>query len=150
MLELAGTVPGPEEARGLCESGLDNGKAMEVFQRMVEAQGGSLKGFRGREPAPVRMEVRADRSGLLAGPAAREVGETVRELGGGRYSLGDAIDHRVGWEAVAEPGARVHAGDPVGVVHAACKDDARRAASRIGRAMVWDARPPEDPVLEVL
>ncbi|MFO7950163.1 MAG: thymidine phosphorylase [Candidatus Fermentibacteraceae bacterium] len=150
MVELAGAAPGPEEAVDLCTSRLDDGAAMEVFRRMVQAQGGSLESFRSRKPAPVRLEVRAGRSGLLAGPAAREVGEAVRELGGGRYSTDDSIDHRVGWESLVEPGTGVSAGEPVGLVHAACAEDAERASERIGGAMVWDAQPPDDLVLEVL
>jgi len=150
MVELAGAAPGPEKAADLCEARLDDGSAMEVFGRMVEAQGGSLESFRAREPAPVRLEVRAGRSGLLAGPAAREVGEAVRELGGGRYSTDDAIDHRVGWESLVEPGTEVSEGDTLGLVHAACAEDAERASERIGRALVWDEQPPDDLVLEVL
>ena len=151
MVELAGAAQGgPEKAADLCKARLDDGSAMEVFRRMVEAQGGSLESFRAREPAPVRLEVRAERSGLLAGPAAREVGEAVRELGGGRYSIDDAIDHRVGWESLVEPGTEVSAGDTLGLVHAACAEDAERASERIGGALVWDAQPPDDLVLEVL
>ena len=150
MVELAGTAKGPEEAADLSASRLDDGTAMDVFQHMVEAQGGNLDRFRSREPAPARDEVRAGRSGLLAGPAAREVGEAVRELGGGRYSTADSIDHRVGWESLVEPGTEVSAGEPVGLVHAACAEDAERASRRIGRALVWDLEPPKDLVLEVL
>ncbi len=150
MLELAGVARDADSAAGLCRARLDDGAAMEVFQHMVQAQGGSLQRFRRREPAPVRLEVRADRSGLLAGPAAREVGEAVRELGGGRYSTADSIDHGVGWESLAEPGTELSAGDAVGLVHAARRADAERAASRIGGALVWDVEPPQELVLEVL
>jgi pyrimidine-nucleoside phosphorylase len=150
MVEQAGAAGGSAEAMELCRSRLDDGSAMRMFEAMVEAQGGDLEAFGRREPAPVRMEVAAPRSGPLAGPLALEVGEAVRSLGGGRYHTDDAIDHRVGWQALTAPGEEVGAGQTVGLIHAAEREGAEAAARRIAGAMVWDAAVPEDLVMEVL
>jgi thymidine phosphorylase len=123
---------------------------MGVFQCMVEAQGGDLDDFRRRSPAPVRREVRAERSGILAGPSALAVGEAVRSLGGGRYATDDGIDPRVGWQSLVEPSARIADGQTVGVVHAADEASAEAAARRIRDSLVWDAEAVADLVLEVL
>ena len=150
MVERAGVAAGPDEACELCRRRLDDGSAKRLFEEMVEAQGGDLDAFGRRQPASARMEVSASRSGVLAGPRAREVGEAVRALGGGRYRTEDEIDHSVGWQALTGPGEEVRAGQVVGVVHAACLRDAEEAAGRISDSMVWNVRVPADPVLEVL
>ena len=150
MLELARSDLDSGEALDLCAARLDDGSALKVFQRMVEAQGGSLEEFEKRKPAAFQLEVRAPRSGLLAGPGARTVGEAVRRMGGGRYSVEDEVDHSVGWESLEEPGSKVKAGQPIGLLHAADHDSARVAAEDISNSLVWDREVRRDLVLEVL
>ncbi len=130
------------EAEDRCRGLLDDGSAMEKFVTMVEAQGGDLQAFDSLPAAPVTMEVPASRSGVYSGVDAYAVGEAVRSIGGGRYSMDQEIRHDVGWEQLLPPGSRVKAGDVLGLVHAGDGDDARSAAERIGASARWDI-PPE-------
>lgn len=140
---LAGLANPREKAAEL----LDNGAALDVFQRMVEAQGGDLDLFNSLEEAPVKVEVRASRSGFWKGPEARVLGEAVRALGGGRYRVDDIVNPVVGWRQEVPCGTPVEAGCLLGLVHAADESSAGKAARSIESAFQWDA-PSDHPVLE--
>jgi pyrimidine-nucleoside phosphorylase len=133
------------DARRLCTDRLDDGSAFSRFVVMVESQGGDLEAFEALPPAPVMKEVRASRSGIWSGMDAYQVGEAVRGLGGGRYSMDQRIRSEVGWEQLATGGSRVSAGDILGLVHAVSQDDADAAALRIGSSSCWDL--PEEPLV---
>lgn len=130
-----GEGPGAGE---LCRGRLDDGSAMDRFVRMVESQGGDLSAFEALPPAPVVLEVPAARSGLYGGMDAYEVGEAVRAMGGGRYSLDDRISHEAGWEQLVPAGTEVEAGDVLGLVHGCSVQAAGMAAARIGDSCLWD------------
>ncbi len=140
MGELAG-IPGPLE---LAAEKLDSGKAMGFFKRMVEAQGGRLEEFRRLPGAPVRVEVKASRSGYWKGPSALAVGEAVRGLGGGRFRVEDVIDPSVGWVQEVPCGSPVEAGSLLGTVHGNSAESAEAAAAAIEASFQWDS--PSDPL----
>jgi len=100
-----------------CSENLDNGQAFELFSRMVEAQGGDLNAFENAPEAPVRIELRCDRTGFWTGIDAGVLGEAVRELGGGRYRIEDGISPAVGWEQCEKSGSEIVAGQLLGLVH---------------------------------
>ena len=130
---------------------LDSGRALSLFERMVEAQQGDLGVFERtmRASAPLQHELRFERSGRFSGLDAGAVGETVRDLGGGRYRMDDRIDHSVGWEQACPPGRDVSAGELLGIVHAASESDAEGAASVLRASVRWD-RPLDDLIVGVI
>jgi len=85
--------------------------------------------------------VPAPQSGYLSTIDAREVGETVVGLGGGRAVKGDPIDHAVGVVVHHKVGDRVVKGEPLFSVHAS--DAAQRdvAVERVLRAHRFSRRP---------
>jgi pyrimidine-nucleoside phosphorylase len=123
-----------------CEAGLDNGEALGRFVMMVEAQGGDLAAFELLDPAPFLTDIRCDRSGFFTGVEAREAGEAVRALGGGRYRVEDLISPMVGWEQLIPSGTEVRSGHLIGRIHSDSADEGERAASRIAGAFVWDVQ----------
>ena len=137
--------PDTESAISFCEELLDNGSAMNRFAVMIQAQGGDLEAFLSLPPAPVKMEVRASRSGYWNGMNALEVGEAVRGLGGGRYSMDHAIKPDTGWEQLVPGGTEVACGDILGLVHARTREDASVASARISDAAQWDQ--PAQPLI---
>lgn len=143
MANLAGLPDPIEKAREM----LDSGAALRVFHRMVEAQGGDLDRFARLEDAPVKVEVRAARSGFWKGPEALLLGEAVRGLGGGRYRVEDVVNPLVGWRQETPCGTPVEAGCLLGVVHGADRESAEHAADSIEKAFQWDA-PSDHLVLE--
>jgi thymidine phosphorylase (EC 2.4.2.4) len=111
---------------------------------MVAAQGGPadfVERYAGLLPeAPVIREVPAPAPGIVAGIDTRAVGTAVVHLGGGRLKGDDTVDPRVGFSALAEPGAQVGPGAPLAMVHAATETAAEaaiaalQAAYRLGEA----------------
>ena len=117
MIFLGGKVPSLEEGRRQARQALRSGKAAERFASLVAAQGGDPRVVDSPETflplAPETEELVAPREGVLTGMDARQVGEGVRQLGGGRYHKGDGVDLGVAVEMLASPGDRVAQGQPL-------------------------------------
>ena len=110
-----------EDARAKLQAVLDNGKAYELFEKMVVAQGGSTA-FDQLPKAAVVKPVLAQAAGYIQSMNTRDIGVAVINLGGGRRVASDAIDHSVGFDEILPIGARVEADTPIAMVHA--KDEA--------------------------
>ncbi|MCK5131128.1 MAG: thymidine phosphorylase [Candidatus Sabulitectum sp.] len=136
---------GIDNSGELCRRKLANGEAMEVFVKMVEAQGGDLAAFEALPLAPVIVDVRAGRTGYWCGPDAFAVGKAVRKLGGGRYRVEDCVDPLVGWEQEVPCGSPVEDGQLLGRVHAADREAAAEAVAAISNSFKWDV--PSDPLI---
>ena len=124
---------------------LDNGSAFEKFVTMIESQGGDLAAFESLPDAPVKEELKAKRSGLFSGVGALGVGEAVRSMGGGRYTVDQKIRHDVGWQQLAKKSSEISDGDVIGIVHAGSRRDAGEASSAISSAVRWDT--PSKPLV---
>jgi len=136
---------GISNAEELCRENLANGKAMNIFVGMVEAQGGDIAAFEALPLAPAVIDLRAGRTGYWCGPDALAVGNAVRKLGGGRYRVEDAVSPLVGWEQEVPCGSPVEDGQILGRVHAADKESAAEASRTISDSFVWDV--PSEPLI---
>ena len=135
MLVIGGLAGDLDTARAKLVATLDDGRAAEIFGRMVAALGGPVD-FVDRAPtylatAPVVREVFADRAAVVTAVDTRSIGLAVVELGGGRTRASDPIDPAVGFTHLAGIGTPVDASLPLGLVHAADEASARRAADRL-------------------
>jgi thymidine phosphorylase len=97
MLDAVGLKPkvSPEEA-------LKNGMAMDVWRKMIAAQGGDNDA-----PLPVAkesMEIKATETGKLLTLDAMKVGVAVWRLGAGRQKQGEVLQLGAGIEIHAKPG----------------------------------------------
>jgi thymidine phosphorylase len=97
MLDAVGIKPkvSPEEA-------LKNGMAMDVWRKMIAAQGGDNDA-----PLPVakeKMEVKATATGKLLTLDAMKVGVAAWRLGAGRQKQGEVLQLGSGIEIHAKPG----------------------------------------------
>ena len=134
VLKDSGKEAALAAAGGRVKRAIDSGAAFAKFVEFVVAQGGDERSV--VEPgrlaaAPVVLEVRAERSGVVGALDARAVGMAVVGLGGGRQRKGDAIDHRVGVVASAKVGEQVGGGDLLLTVHAADGESANFAAAQL-------------------
>ena len=100
---------------------LRNGKAMDVWRRMIRAQGGDPEAS--LPTARERHVVSSPADGVLVRLDARAVGEAAWRLGAGRARKEDPVLAEAGVIMHAKPGEIVHAGDPLLELHT---DDARR------------------------
>jgi thymidine phosphorylase len=152
MVALGGLARDAAAGREKAEAALADGRAAEVFARMVAALGGP-DDFLEHMPrylahAPVIRPCNAERSGYVAGMDARQVGIAVVALGGGRAHADDAIDPSVGLTDVVDVGARVRAGSLLCAVHAASDADADQAIEIVQRAIrIEDGAPTERPTI---
>ncbi len=152
MLVLSNLVATITEAEEVARRALASGAALERFARMTHALGGPAD-FCERPDvylagAPVIRPVLAPADGFLASCETRALGMAVVELGGGRRRAGDAIDHRVGIDAILSLGTKVSKGQPIAMVHAATEDDAARAAADVTACYsVSDEAPVMPPVI---
>ena len=121
MLVLAKLADGPDSGRRQIAAALDSGEALEVFRRMVEAQGGDPAVVdRPDEVLPQAANSRdllADRAGVITAVRARSVGIAGLRLGAGRTKTTDAIDPAAGITVRCEVGDRVEAGQVVATLH---------------------------------
>ncbi|GAA2884815.1 thymidine phosphorylase [Streptosporangium fragile] len=111
MLQAAGLAGGkdPEEA-------LKDGSAMDVWRRMIGAQGGDPDA-----PLPKAaetMEVTASSSGVLSRLDAYGVGLAAWRLGAGRERKEDPVSFGAGITLHAKPGDPVRRGQPLMTLHA--------------------------------
>jgi thymidine phosphorylase len=102
---------------------LGDGRAMDVWRRMIAAQGGDPSA-----PLPVARQttdVPAPETGVLTRLDAYAVGVAAWRLGAGRARKEDPVSAAAGVEMLAKPGDRVTAGAPLLRLHA---DDPGRFA----------------------
>ena len=140
-----------EEGTRRAERAIEDGSALAAYERWIAAQGGdpSLDVLR---EAPVRTELTADRAGFVAGVSALGVGRVALELGAGRRTKEDTIDHAVGIRCFAKRGDLVEDGEPLAEIHARDQASAEQAADQI-RPLIEIAGDPGQPrpiVLETL
>ena len=148
MVALGGLAPDVVAGRAKAEAALADGRAAEVFARMVAALGGPddllEHAPRYLAHAPVIRPCNAERSGYVAGMDARQVGIAVVALGGGRSHVDDAIDPSVGLTDVVDVGTPVRAGSLLCAVHAASDAAADQAIEIVRRVIrIEDAAPAE-------
>jgi len=94
---------------------LRDGRAMDVWRRMVAAQGGDPSA-----PLPVAREthqILAPGTGVLTQLDALKVGTAAWRLGAGRARKEDVVQAGAGIEMHAKPGAVLRAGDPLMTLH---------------------------------
>lgn len=118
LLAAAGVVQSDDEAITMLVDTIRTGKAYEIFERMVAAQGGDLSKARPRAKEHVML---AERSGCVASVNAEAFGWALIEMGGGRKKIGDQLDHSTGLEWLTRVGHEVQADQPILCVY--CSDD---------------------------
>src|SRR5204862_7596580 len=86
---------GDAGARRRAEQAIADGSALDHYERWVAAQGGD-PAESALAPAPVVHEVEAEHEGFITRVSAMQVGLAALELGSGRRTKEDTIDHAVG------------------------------------------------------
>jgi pyrimidine-nucleoside phosphorylase len=119
MLVLVGAAPNRSAALGRLHESVASGRALETFARIIEAQGGNPAVIEdpGLLPQAGAVEVfRSPRAGIVSRIEPRRLGRGILELGGGRLTIEDQIDHAVGFVLTVKPGDPVRAGEPIASV----------------------------------
>jgi pyrimidine-nucleoside phosphorylase len=114
MLVAAGKTPDPEQGEILCRKALSSGKALDLFYKNVNRQGGDLQRLaklRGTYRSAHSTELRAPSSGYIASIDAYAVGLASVILGVGRNTTADTVRPDVGFIFNRKKGDAVQQGD---------------------------------------
>jgi thymidine phosphorylase len=136
MLAAAG-LDGVDPARKLAD-----GSAMDIWRRMVAAQGGDPDA-----PLPTAREthvVAAPADGVLTRLDAYAVGLAAWRLGAGRARKEDLVQAGAGVELHAKPGALVRGGEPLFTLHTDTPERFERAVEALDGA--YDIAPEGRPL----
>ncbi len=117
-------------ARDRVEAAMSDGRGEAAYRRWIEAQGGD-PGEDRLPRAPVVHQVACDREGWITRVRALPVGIVALELGAGRRTKADEIDHSVGVVLHRKRGERVARGDAIAEIHAGDEGTAAQAAERL-------------------
>ena len=121
------------EGRARAEAAVADGSAETIWNRWLEAQGGTADES-ALASAPVVREVTAPRAGTVERLDAIRVGVAALHLGAGRRVKDDTIDHAVGVLCLRKRGAFVEAGEVLAEVHARDEATAARGAQEVAAA----------------
>jgi thymidine phosphorylase len=129
-----------------------DGRAAEIFGRMVAAQGGPTRFVtdwaRFLPEATVIREVKAPQAGFVTAMDGHALGLCVVALGGGRQVEKDRIDPAVGLSDMVELGTWVEAGQPLARIHAARPEAAQMALAQVlGAVTISDSAPDLPPLI---
>ena len=152
MLISGGLATDNDDALSKLQAVLDNGRAAEVFSRMVAAQKGPADFVDNLDrylPAPMLSKaVYADRPGVVSAMDTRALGMAVVAMGGGRRRASDAIDYSVGLSEMAQLGDHVDGQRPLAVIHAASEAGWQEAAAAVKQAITLaEKSSPPTPVI---
>jgi pyrimidine-nucleoside phosphorylase len=121
------------EGRRRGEQAVADGAALTAYERWIRAQGGDPE-LAALPRAPIVLDVEAPGDGVVRRLGALQVGVAALELGAGRRTKEDAIDHAVGVVCHAKRGDTVAAGDVLAEIHARDGASAGRAAQAVAAA----------------
>ena len=113
-LEIAG-IENPEEK---LKSNIENGKALEKFNEMVDAHGGAFESIADSSihaPKYKKLIIAKD-DGFITHLNTLEFGKAVVQLGGGRLAIGDKLDYSTGIQIYKKIGQTVSKGETLAEV----------------------------------
>ncbi len=113
-LEIAG-IENPEEK---LKSNIENGKALEKFNEMVDAHGGTFESIADSSiytPKYKKIIIAKD-DGFITHLNTLEFGKAVVQLGGGRLAIGDKLDYSTGIQFYKKIGQTVSKGETLAEV----------------------------------
>lgn len=139
MLVLSGLAPNLKSAKLKLNTVLSNGRAAEVFGRMVSALGGPTDFVENYDihlpKAEIIRPVYSSSSGIVQSMDTRAIGMAVVSLGGGRQVATDSINYAVGLSDIISLGNEVSTDKPLAIIHASSEVQFNDAASKIQQAI---------------
>jgi thymidine phosphorylase len=111
---------------------LKDGRAMDKWRQMIEAQGGDPDAP--MRPAPVVEDVRADADGYITRLDAMGAGLAAWRLGAGRSRKDEVLDLSAGVYLHKQLGDEVRKGDVIMTLHAESEDKMPRALAALSEA----------------
>ncbi len=125
MIYLGGKAESIEEGIEISKEMIKNGKALEIFMKLAEMQGGDVKYLKNPDKYPKSeycVEVKSTYDGYISGIDNYGVGMAALELGAGRLTKEDIIDPKAGVIFKKKTGDLVSKGDVVAELYSDKKE----------------------------
>jgi pyrimidine-nucleoside phosphorylase len=145
MVELGERAESVDAARALVLELLRNGRGLEKFRAIIEAQGGDprvVDDYSRLPKAQHTMDVKAERDGFIGRIDAEAVGWASVWLGAGRQRLDSVIDPAVGVVVHRKVGEAVHAGEPLCTIHYNASAELESVQKTLAGAFAISNEPP--------
>ena len=120
MLMQGKVAENKEEARKMLDEVVASGKAFETFKDMVKAQGGNVDMIENPELLPqskFKTEIKSEESGNVKVLHSERLGVLAMQLGAGRETKEQDVNHAVGLELACKRGDKVNKGDTICIVY---------------------------------
>jgi len=151
MIHLGGKAPTPEIGAQLAEAAIEDGSALSVFFKMIEAQGGDTSVF--HAPAAFHkpgatLVLNAWQTGFISTMDTTQIGWAVQRTGAGREKAGEPVDPHAGILFHARRGAPVEKDKPIATIYATHAGLLAESAELLKAAIAISAdRPPAVPLV---
>jgi pyrimidine-nucleoside phosphorylase len=145
MIHLGGKAATPLAGRQLAESAVEDGSALAVFFKMIEAQGGdsSVLDHPASFHKPGATQVlNAWESGFITAMETTQIGWAVQRTGAGREKAGEPVDPHAGIDFHARRGARVEEGEPIATLYATSAELLAEPIALLKEAISLSKTPP--------
>jgi len=150
MLQVCGRAADHAAALQQVESALTRGEGLEIYRRMIAAQGGNPAVCDDPALLPaarIQEDFAAETNGWVTDLDADRFGRAVLVLGGGRTKAEDRIDHAVGISHLVHIGDQVQKGAPLYRIHANHPDRLAQARDLLRGAITLSSSPGDTPAL---
>jgi pyrimidine-nucleoside phosphorylase len=144
MLWLGGKATTLREAADLFDRTLKSGAGFTKMKEIAEAQGSRaavVDNYTDFWRPRQRHEIHAAQDGFIAEVHAREVGLALVDLGAGRSTADDPVDHDAGVVFDKQVGDAVHKGDRLATVYWSNGSTSASGLQRLARSFVVSATP---------
>ena len=138
MLLLADRVKTEEEGKKLLLEQIRNGKGLEKFREMIAQQGGDVNiidDYSLLPLSPVKVEVKAERSGYITKMDTAMIGRASQETGAGRMFKGQPLDFGAGIIMKKRTGGAITTGETTAIVYSESKEKCDSAAVFLKKAI---------------
>jgi pyrimidine-nucleoside phosphorylase len=145
MIYLGGAAQSEEIGRQLAEAALEDGSALAVFFKMIDAQGGDTSVFDDpdfHKPGATE-ELTAWENGFIAEMDTTKIGWAVQRTGAGREKAGEPVDPHAGILFHARRGAYVEKGQPIATLYATTSAMLAEPVALLKEAITMSATAPE-------
>ena len=120
MLMQGQVAKDKEEARKMLDEAISSGRAFEVFKEMVKAQGGNVDMIENPDLLPqskFKTEIKSKESGNVKLLHSEKLGVLAMQLGAGRATKEEDVNHAVGIELACKRGDKVNEGETICIVY---------------------------------
>ena len=150
---MASMATGIDEEKALTKAyeSVENGTALGKFKEWIVAQGGDgriIDDYSLFGKASVEYEIKADKDGFISKMDAERIGSICVDLGGGRKTKDDKIDHTAGIILIKKTGDEVEKGEVIAKLYTN-KKNATPTAERdfLDAIEITDEKPTEQRLI---